>query len=151
MCGPSCIMTDPFTFYRLRRNAARAFAMATDPARKTVFTRIIAGELPCARVFEDDKVFAFMDAGQLNPGHVLVATKIPYETFMDADQDSVVALVRAAHRIALAVQEVFSPQGLQLLQATTPAGWQTEHHLHIHLIPRYENDGVGLVAPRKDP
>src|SRR3546814_12045337 len=97
MAGPSFIMTEPFTFYRLRRNAARAFAMTTDPARKTVFTRIIAGELPCARVFEDDTVFAFMDAGQLNPGHVLVAPTLPYETFMDAAQDSDVDLVCAAH------------------------------------------------------
>lgn len=128
-----------------------AFAMTTDPTPKTVFTRIIAGELPCAKVFEDDRVFAFMDAGQLNPGHVLVATKIPYETFMDADQDTVVALIRAAHRIAIAVQEAFSPQGMTLLQANRPAGWQTVPHLHMHILPRYEDDGVGLVWPRKDP
>src|SRR3546814_4948552 len=91
-----------------------------------------------------------MDAGQLNPGHVLVATKIPYETFMDADQDSVVALVRAAHRIAIAVQEAFSPQGMTLLQANKPAGWQTVPHLHIHILPRYENDGeIGRASCRE--
>ena len=125
--------------------------MPNDPASKTVFTRIIQGELPCAKVFEDDKVFAFMDAGQINPGHVLVATKIPYETFMDADEDSVLAMMRAAHRIAIAVQREFNPQGMTLLQANRPAGWQTVPHLHIHILPRYDDDGVGLVWPRKDP
>jgi histidine triad (HIT) family protein len=118
---------------------------------ETVFSKIIRGEIPCAKVFEDDWVFAFMDAGQLNPGHVLVATKTPYETFMDADDVSVVALIRAAHKIARAVQRAFNPQGMTLLQANKPAGWQTVPHLHMHVLPRFENDGVGLIWPRKDP
>jgi histidine triad (HIT) family protein len=118
---------------------------------ETVFSKIIRGEIPCAKVFEDDWVFAFMDAGQLNPGHVLVATKTPYETFMDADDVSVVALIRAAHKIARAVQRAFNPHGMTLLQANKPAGWQTVPHLHMHVLPRFENDGVGLIWPRKDP
>lgn len=118
---------------------------------ETIFSRIIKGEIPCAKVYEDDWVFAFMDAGQLNPGHVLVATKTPYETFMDADDASVVALIRAAHKIARGVQHAFKPQGMTLLQANKPAGWQTVPHLHMHVLPRFENDGVGLVWPRKDP
>jgi histidine triad (HIT) family protein len=118
---------------------------------QTVFSRIIEGTLPSAKVYEDDQVYAFMDAGQLNPGHVLVATRKPYETFMDADEESVVALIRAAHKIARAVQAAFSPQGMTLLQANKPAGWQTVPHLHMHILPRYEEDGVGLIWPRKDP
>ncbi|MEO6959841.1 MAG: HIT family protein [Burkholderiaceae bacterium] len=118
---------------------------------ETIFSRIIKGEIPCAKVYEDNWVFAFMDAGQLNPGHVLVATKAPYETFMDADDASVVALIRAAHRIARAVQRAFKPEGMTLLQANRPAGWQTVPHLHMHVLPRFENDGVGLIWPRKDP
>lgn len=118
---------------------------------ETIFSKIIKGEIPCAKVYEDDWVFAFMDAGQLNPGHVLVATKTPYETFMDADDASVVALIRAAHKIARAVQRAFKPEGVTLLQANKPAGWQTVPHLHMHVLPRFENDGVGLIWPRKDP
>lgn len=118
---------------------------------ETIFSRIFKGEIPCAKVYEDDWVFAFMDAGQLNPGHVLVATKTPYETFMDADDASVVALIRAAHNIARAVQHAFKPQGMTLLQANKPAGWQTVPHLHMHVLPRFDNDGVGLIWPRKDP
>jgi histidine triad (HIT) family protein len=117
----------------------------------TVFERIISGELPCAKVYEDDYVFAFMDAGQVNPGHVLVATRNPYETLMDADEATALALMRAAYRIAHAVQRAFAPEGITLLQANRPAGWQTVPHLHLHVVPRYTNDGVDLIWPRKEP
>ena len=117
----------------------------------TIFERIIAGELPCAKVYEDDHVFAFMDAGQVNPGHVIVATKRPFETIMDADEASACALMAAAHRIARAVQAAFQPPGMTLLQANRPAGWQTVPHLHMHVLPRHENDGVELTWPRKEP
>ena len=117
----------------------------------TIFERIIAGELPCAKVYEDDHVFAFMDAGQVNPGHVIVATKRPFETIMDADEASACALMAAAHRIARAVQAAFQPPGMTLLQANRPAGWQTVPHVHMHVLPRHENDGVELTWPRKEP
>ncbi|RZI41486.1 HIT family protein [Herbaspirillum sp. HC18] len=117
----------------------------------TVFERIIRGELPCAKVYEDDLVYAFMDAGQVNPGHVLVVTKQPYETLMDADEESAAAMMRAAHRIAKAVQKAFQPEGITVLQANKPAGWQTVPHLHMHVLPRYANDGVDLTWPRREP
>jgi len=117
----------------------------------TVFSRIIRGEIPSAKVYEDEFVYAFMDAGQVNPGHVLVATKLPYETLMDADEDSAAAMMRAASRIAKAVEKAFRPDGITVLQANRPAGWQTVPHLHLHVLPRYENDGVNLTWPRKEP
>ena len=117
----------------------------------TIFERIIAGELPCAKVYEDEHVFAFMDAGQVNPGHVIVATRKPFETIMDADQASACALMAAAHRIARAVQAAFAPPGMTLLQANRATGWQTVPHLHMHVLPRHENDGVNLTWPRKEP
>lgn len=117
----------------------------------TLFERIIAGELPCAKVYEDEHVFAFMDAGQVNPGHVIVATKKPFETILDADEASACALMAAAHRIARAVQAAFAPAGLTILQANKPAGWQTVPHLHLHVLPRHAGDGVELTWPRKEP
>lgn len=117
----------------------------------TVFTKIIRGEIPSAKVYEDELVFAFMDAGQVNPGHVLVVTKIPYETLMDADEDSAAAMMRAANRIAKAIQKAFQPDGITVLQSNKAAGWQTVPHLHLHVLPRYENDGVELTWPRKEP
>lgn len=118
---------------------------------ETVFSRIIAGEIPCAKVYEDAHVFAFMDAGQVNPGHVIVATKQPFETLMDADEPSVAAMMVAARRIARAVEAAFRPAGITVLQANRAAGWQTVPHLHLHVLPRHKDDGVGLTWPRKEP
>jgi histidine triad (HIT) family protein len=118
---------------------------------QTVFTRIIEGDLPCAKVYEDEHVFAFMDAGQVNPGHVLVVSKKPFETLLDADEETAAALMRAARKIALAVQDAFGPEGFTILQANRPQGWQTVPHLHLHVLPRYAADGVELGWPRKDP
>ena len=109
------------------------------------------GELPCAHVYSDEHVFAFMDAGQVNPGHVIVATREPFETIMDADDASAAALMAAAARIARAVEAAFHPSGITILQANRPAGWQTVPHLHLHVLPRHEGDGVELTWPRKEP
>ncbi len=117
----------------------------------TIFERIISGEIACARVYEDERVIAFMDAGQVNPGHVIVATKAPFETLMDADPESAAALFAAAHRIARAVDKAFRPEGMTILQANRAAGWQTVPHLHLHVLPRYRDDGVTLGWPRKNP
>jgi histidine triad (HIT) family protein len=117
----------------------------------TVFERLLSGELPCARVYEDDLVFAFMDAGQVNEGHVIVATRRAVETLLDASDDEAGALMRAARRIAIAVQAEFAPAGITVLQANRPAGMQTVPHLHLHVLPRHEGDGVTLTWPRKEP
>jgi histidine triad (HIT) family protein len=118
---------------------------------QSVFERIIAGELPCAKVYEDEWVFAFMDAGQVNPGHVIVASRKPYETLLDADEATAAALFVAAHRIARAVDKAFRPEGFTILQANKAAGWQTVPHLHLHVLPRHADDGVGLTWPKKNP
>ena len=117
----------------------------------TIFERLLSGELPCAKVYEDELVFAFMDAGQVNDGHVIVATRRPCETLLDASADEAAALMRAAQRIARAVQAEFQPEGLTILQANRPAGWQTVPHLHLHVLPRWSGDGVELGWPRKEP
>ena len=118
---------------------------------ETVFSRIIAGDLPCAKVYEDEHSFAFMDAGQVNPGHVIVATKVPAETLLDLEEDVVAALFRAVSKVARAVDTAFRPEGVTILQANRPAGWQTVPHVHVHVLPRHADDGVGLVWPRKNP
>jgi len=117
----------------------------------TLFEKLLHGELPCAKVYEDEFVFAFMDAGQVNDGHVIVATKAPRETLLDCTDDEAAALMRAARRIAIAVQAAFQPEGITVLQANRPAGWQTVPHLHLHVLPRWAGDGVELGWPRKEP
>ena len=117
----------------------------------SIFTRLYRGELPCVKVYEDQRVFAFMDAGQVNPGHVIVASIEPFETLVDADEATVVAMMAVAHRIARALQAAFTPAGMTILQANKAAGWQTVPHLHLHVLPRHADDGVLLTWPRKDP
>jgi histidine triad (HIT) family protein len=117
----------------------------------SVFTRIVRGEVPAATVYEDEHTIAFMDAGQVNPGHVIVATKRQVETILDLDDELAGALFRTAARVARAVEAAFAPDGITVLQANRPAGWQTVPHVHLHVLPRYAGDGVGLVWPRKDP
>jgi histidine triad (HIT) family protein len=117
----------------------------------TVFERLLSGELPCAMVYEDDLVFAFMDAGQVNDGHVVVATRVARATLLDCSDDEAAALMRAARRIALAVQAAFAPQGITVLQANGAAAGQTVPHLHLHVLPRHAGDGVALAWPRRDP
>lgn len=118
---------------------------------ETVFSQIINGEIPCAKVYEDAETFAFMDAGQVNPGHVIVATKEPAATLLDLDDDTVAALFRSVSKVAKAVEAAFRPDGLTILQANRPAGWQTVPHVHVHVLPRHRDDGVGLTWPRKEP
>ncbi len=117
----------------------------------TLFTRILDGTIPAVIIHRDARVFAFMDAGQVNPGHVLVATTHPYPSLLDADEATAMALMQLAYRVAHAVQKAFEPAGMTLLQANRPAGWQTVPHLHMHVLPRHEDDGVGLIWPRKEP
>ncbi len=117
----------------------------------SVFTRIVRREIPAAIVFEDEQVIAFMDAGQVNPGHVLVATKRQVETVMELTEAEAARLFAIATRVAKVVQATFQPEGMTLLQTNKPAGWQTVPHVHVHVLPRYANDGAELVWPRKDP
>jgi histidine triad (HIT) family protein len=117
----------------------------------TVFEKLLTGEWPCAKVYEDEHVFAFMDAGQVNDGHVIVATKRPHPTLMDCSEAEAEALMRTARRVAIAVERAFAPAGITVLQANRPAGWQTVPHLHLHVLPRHEADGVDLTWPRKEP
>jgi histidine triad (HIT) family protein len=114
----------------------------------TVFQKLLSGEWPCAKVYEDEHVFAFMDAGQVNDGHVI---KRPVLTLMEASDDEAAALMRAARRIAIAIERVFAPAGVTVLQANRPEGWQTVPHLHLHVLPRWPGDSVGLQWPRKEP
>jgi len=116
-----------------------------------VFCRIMAKQIPASVVHEDEHTLAFMDLGQVNPGHVLVAVKAHAENVYALDDVQAAAVFRSVAKVARAVRDAFSPQGLSIYQANgTPAG-QTVFHFHIHLVPRYENDGMNLTWPVKNP
>ena len=116
-----------------------------------VFCQIVAGEIPSHRVYEDDVTVAFMDIGQVNPGHVIVAVKEHAETILDLTEDQAAAAFRTAHSVAGAVQAAFDPEGFTLLQANGRAGFQTVPHFHLHVLPRHTDDGVTLSWPAKNP
>lgn len=123
----------------------------TSPPGECIFCRLIAGEIPASRIYEDEQTLAFLDLGQLNPGHALVASKRHAATLLDLTPDEAAAAMRTAQRIAQAAQQAFAPAGLTLLQCNGKEGGQTVGHFHIHVLPRHADDGVGLIWPRKDP
>lgn len=123
----------------------------TSPPGQCIFCRLVAGEIPASRVYEDEQTLAFMDLGQVNPGHTLVAVKRHATDLLDLTADEAAAAMRTAHRVAQAVKKAFDPPGLTLLQCNGQAGDQTVFHFHIHVVPRHVDDGVGLSWPRKDP
>ena len=123
----------------------------TSPPGHRIFCKIVAGEIPAVKVYEDMLTVAFMDIGQVNPGHVLVACKRHAETVLDLTPEEAGATMQTAQRIAHAAQQAFAPDGLTLFQANGVAGGQTVRRFHIHVLPRHEGDGVALTWPRKEP
>ena len=116
-----------------------------------VFCRIVAKEIPAAVVFEDEHTIAFMDAGQVNPGHVLVAAKGHAENLYELNDAQAAALLKTAAHVARAIRAAFNPPGLSVYQANGSAAWQTVFHYHMHLLPRHEGDGMTLTWPAKNP
>ena len=121
------------------------------PPGQCIFCRLAAGEIPAARVYEDELTLAFMDIGQVNPGHVLVATRRHAATLLDITPEEAAAVMQTAQRVAQAVRAAFDPPGLTLLQANGREGDQTVFHFHLHVVPRHAQDGVALTWPRKEP
>ena len=116
-----------------------------------VFCKIIKREIPASIVYEDAHTLAFMDAGQVNPGHVLVATKAHVDNIYGLNAEQAAAVFQAAAKIAQTVKKTFNPDGMSLLQANESAGFQTVMHFHIHVLPRLKDDGVTLTWPGKNP
>jgi histidine triad (HIT) family protein len=116
-----------------------------------VFCKIVAKQIPATMVREDEHTLAFMDIGQVNPGHVLVAVKRHAENLYALDDAQAAAVFQAAARLARAIREAFAPQGLSVYQANGKAAGQTVFHFHVHLVPRHERDGMELSWPVKNP
>ena len=107
-----------------------------------VFARILRGELPCQKVYETDRVLAFMDIMPRGDGHVLVIPKAQARNILDVEPDDLAELMKAVQIVARAVKEAFSADGLTIQQFNESAGGQVVFHLHVHVIPRF--DGVPM-------
>jgi len=110
-----------------------------------VFAKILRGELPSHKVYEDDTTFAFLDIMPRAAGHTLVIPKAPARTFLDIAPDDLAYLMQATQKIARAAVKVFAADGLTIQQFNEPAGGQVVFHLHVHVIPR--KNGVALKPP----
>jgi histidine triad (HIT) family protein len=116
-----------------------------------VFCKIVAGQIPSTRVYEDAHTLAFMDIGHVNPGHTLVAVKEHAENLFALDEAQAAAVARTSARVARAIRDAFSPEGLSVYQANGEAAGQTVFHYHVHLLPRHAGDGMELAWPLKNP
>ena len=116
-----------------------------------VFCKIVARQIPATVVHEDAETLAFMDIGQVNPGHVLVACKAHVENVYGLQDAQAAAVFRVAAKVARAIRAAFDPPGLSIYQANGKPAGQTVFHFHLHVLPRHDADGMQLVWPVKNP
>jgi histidine triad (HIT) family protein len=112
---------------------------------QNVFAKILRGEMPCHKVYEDEATLAFMDIMPRGEGHTLVIPKAPARNILDADPDALVAVIKTAQKVARAVKSAFDADGVTVQQFNEAAGGQVVFHLHVHVIPRF--DGAAMKPP----
>ena len=109
-----------------------------------VFCKLRDGQIPSMKIFEDDTTIAFMDINPINSGHCLIITKTHAANLYEAEVADLQAAIATAQRVAVAIRDGLKPDGLNMLQANGPAAFQSVLHFHLHLIPRWNNDGKGF-------
>ncbi len=117
-----------------------------------VFAKILRGEVPSYKIYEDDRTFAFLDIMPRTPGHALVIPKAPARNILDIAPDDLAHVIKVAQKIARAGVKAFAADGVTVQQFSEPAGGQVVFHLHVHVMPR--KDGVPLKPPasfKEDP
>jgi histidine triad (HIT) family protein len=102
-----------------------------------IFARILRGEVPAFRVYEDEHTLAFMDVMPQSDGHTLVLPKASAENIFDLDPEQAAAVMRTGQKIACAVKQAFQADGITLMQFNGPVAGQTVFHFHLHVVPRY--------------
>ena len=113
--------------------------------QSNIFAKILRGEIPCYKVYEDEKALAFLDIMPRAPGHALVIPKAPVRNLLDVAPDDLAHVMKVAQRIAKVSVDVFGADGVTLQQFSESAGGQVVFHLHVHVIPRKE--GIALKPP----
>ena len=108
----------------------------------SIFSRIVSGEIPALKIYEDQDTLAFMDINPASRGHALVISKIEHPDLYTIPPDTLAAVTRTVQRVALALREALEPDGLNIIQNNGAASGQTIFHYHVHLIPRWEADNA---------
>ncbi len=105
-----------------------------------IFAKILRGEIPCVKVYEDDHTLAFMDVMPQAPGHLLVIPKTGSRNILDADPDVLTKTIPVVQKLAVAAKEAFDADGIYVAQFNEPAAGQTVFHLHFHIVPRKDGE-----------
>ncbi len=113
-----------------------------------IFAKILRGELPCNKVYEDDKTLAFLDIMPRQPGHTLVLPKAPARNLLDVSTDDLAHVMVVAQKIAKAAMTAFGADEITIQQFNEGAGGQVVFHLHVHVIPR--KSGVPMKPPASE-
>ena len=111
-----------------------------------IFAKILRGDMPCVKIYEDDDVLSFMDVFPQSRGHCLVIPKLPSRTLFDAKAETLEKLIVQTQRIGEAVKTALSPSGIIITQFNGAPAGQTVFHLHFHIIPRYDDVQMGQHA-----
>ncbi|HAR5075786.1 HIT family protein [Staphylococcus aureus] len=111
---------------------------------ETIFGKILTGEIPSFKVYEDDYVYAFLDISQVTKGHTLLIPKKASANIFETDEETMKHIGAALPKVANAIKRAFNPDGLNIIQNNGKFADQSVFHIHFHLIPRYENDIDGF-------
>lgn len=114
-----------------------------------IFCQIIRGQLPCAKIYEDERVISFLDINPVNPGHTLVVPKSHYRTLFEVPEEDLSACTQVAQKVARAVFKGTNAAGLNFIQNNLRPAGQLIDHVHFHLIPRYPQDNFLTSWPGK--
>jgi histidine triad (HIT) family protein len=110
-----------------------------------IFAKILRGEIPCHKIYEDEHVLSFLDIMPRSPGHALVIPKAPARNILDIKEEDYLHVARATRKIARAAMMAFKADGITVQQFNEAAGGQVVFHLHVHVMPRH--DGIALLPP----
>jgi len=126
--------------------------MQTQPTQQCIFCKIVSKEVPAKTVYEDNDIMAFLDIKPANPGHVLVIPKEHYQFLSQMPDNEVAGLFKAVKKITSAVFEATGAEGVSVRQRNGAVAGQVVPHVHVHVIPRFKDDGVSEDwAPRELP
>ena len=109
-----------------------------------LFCKIVNGEIPCTKVYEDEKVLSFMDINPMNDGHLLVIPKHHGKTILELPETDFLAVMSATKKIAQAVNTALNPEGINIFQLNGETAGQVVPHLHVHIVPRGTGDGLTI-------
>lgn len=106
-----------------------------------IFDKIIAGEIPSEKIYEDEHTYAFLDINPNNPGHTLVVPKVHSKNILDITKEDWVHLMKTVQMLAPVVKEAMGAEGVNVYMNNEPTAFQEVMHTHVHIIPRFRDDG----------